>query len=104
MTRRLGLVIGAGWLLGTSGRVVGQQASGADEAAVEQQIRADLQHNPDLENDVIEVTVDGAVATLWGVVGTASERAKAERIARSDGAAAVDNHLKVVNPRAKKPR
>jgi len=104
MTRRLGLVIGAGWLLGTSGPAVGQQASGADEAAVEQRIRADLQNDPDLENNLIDVTLDCAVATLRGVVDTASERAKAERLARSDGAAVVDNHLKVVNPRAKKPR
>ena len=104
MTRRLGFVIVAGVLLGPIGRAAGQQASGADEAAVEQRIRTDLQQDSDLKNNTIDVTVDGAIATLRGSVDTKSERAKAERIARSDGAASVANRLRVANHTAKNHR
>lgn len=99
--KRLGWIVGAGALFATSASAVGQQASGADEAILEQRIRTDLKNDPPLKDNKIDVTVDGAVATLRGTVDTEAERARAERIARLNGAAAVDDRLQVIDHRGK---
>jgi hyperosmotically inducible protein len=77
------------------------EASGTQAIEQERKIEADLQKDPDLKNNNIDVSVDGGIATLKGKVDSAAERAKAERIARAGGVASVENELKVGHQPAK---
>jgi hyperosmotically inducible protein len=61
----------------------------------EKQIQSELQHDPDLKDNHIDVTVQDGVVILKGKVDSTAERTKAERLARVQGVVAVDNQIEV---------
>jgi hyperosmotically inducible protein len=83
------------------GSAWGEQTSTTDDLKTEKQLQADLQKDPDLKDNTIDVWISHGVATLTGTVDTNAERAKAVRITRAEGIARVDNQLKVVSKEAK---
>jgi hyperosmotically inducible protein len=79
----------------------GEQTSSTDDLKAEKQVQADLQNDPDLKDNTIDVWISHGIATLTGTVDTSAERAKAARITRAEGVARVDNQLKVGSKKAK---
>jgi osmotically-inducible protein OsmY len=86
LTVGLALAAGAGPAAATSG---------AEDAKLEKQIQASLQADPDLQNNKIDVRIDGNVATLTGTVDSDAERAKSAELAEIGPIRVVDNRLKV---------
>ena len=99
--KMVGWVAGAAVLIGGVAATHSEQASDTRAIKQERKIEAELQKDPDLKNNTIDVTVEGGVATLKGKVDSTAERTKAERIARGSGATSVDNELKVGRQPAK---
>jgi osmotically-inducible protein OsmY len=56
-------------------------------------IAKSIANDPTLSADAIKVSVKAGVATLTGVVGKESDKAKAEELARLAGAIKVESHL-----------
>jgi hyperosmotically inducible protein len=88
----LAMAAGSGWA---------EQTSSTDDLKAEKQVQADLQKDPDLKDNTIDVWISHGVATLTGTVDSSAERAKAARITRAEGIARVDNQLKVASQTAK---
>jgi osmotically-inducible protein OsmY len=59
------------------------------------QIKANLQVDPTLANNRIDVRVSGDVVTLTGTVDSEAEKARAARLSAVRGVSIVDNQLKV---------
>ena len=98
---KLGLRLGiAVPLMIAGGLAWGEQASSTDDLKAEKQIQADLQKDPDLKDNTIDVWISHGAATLTGTVDTRAERAKAAHITRAEGIARVDNQLKVATKKA----
>ncbi len=93
-------IFGTAMLLSVASVARSEPVPGKHAMKLQIQIQADLQKDPDLKDNSIDVTVDSGVATLKGTVDSKAERAKAERIARASGVAAVDDQLKVGRPSA----
>ena len=70
--KSVGSMIGGGMLFGLSlaGSAPAQATSSAQEAKLEKQIAADLQKDPNLGNNHVDVSVYRDVATLTGTVDT----------------------------------
>src|SRR3954469_14765605 len=96
----IGWVASAAIVLGVAGVARSEQGSGTKAMKLQSQIQADLQKDPDLKDNSIDVTVENGVAMLKGTVDTKAERAKAERIARAS-VTSVDDQLKVGSQAAK---
>jgi hypothetical protein len=76
-----------------SGRTVG---TGVNDGWLWVKTRFDLAAADDLRDSTINVDVDKAVVTLTGTVASASQRARAETVAKSvEGVTGVKNMLKV---------
>src|SRR6202008_1031794 len=76
-----------------SGRTVG---SGLNDGWLWVKTRFDLAAADDLRDSTINVDVDNAVVTLTGTVATASQKTRAETVAKSvEGVTGVRNQLKV---------
>ena len=89
-------VVTAGLLLvGTSSRAVADESSTGADVKEQNEIRAQLQHAPDLENNRIEVTVDDGIAVLEGTVDSPREKKEAQQLAHVDGILGVNNRLQV---------
>lgn len=88
------LVMAGGW-------AQAEQASSTADLKAEKQVQAELQKDPDLKDNTVDVWINHGVATLTGTVDTRAERAKAVRITRAEGITRVDNQLKVGNKQAK---
>jgi osmotically-inducible protein OsmY len=82
-------------LVGTSSRVVADESSAAADAKQEQQIQAQFQKAPDLENNHIKVEVDDGIALLEGTVDSQREKKEAQQLAHVDGILGVNNRLEV---------
>ena len=82
-------------LLGTSSRAVADDSSAGANEKQEQQIRAQLQKAPDLQNNRIQVDVDDGIAVLEGTVDSAREKKEAQQLAHVDGILGVNNRLEV---------
>jgi osmotically-inducible protein OsmY len=78
-----------------AGLAWGEQPSSTGDLKAEKQVQAELQQDPDLKDNTIDVWISHGVATLTGTVDTDAERAKAARITRAEGVKRVDNLLKV---------
>jgi hyperosmotically inducible protein len=75
------------------GRTIG---SGANDGWLWTKTRALLATADDLRESTINVDVDNAVVTLSGTVGSAAQKASAEKVAKSvEGVASVKNNLTV---------
>lgn len=70
---------------GSQGRPTDQQLSDT--------IAKSIANDPTLSADAIKVSVNGGVASLTGVVGKESDKAKAVELARITGIIRVENHL-----------
>jgi osmotically-inducible protein OsmY len=92
----LGLGLGAPVGLGTARAEL--PPSGLEQMKTAKQIKANLQSDPDLTNNRIDVRVSGNVATLTGTVDTDAEKMRAARLANVRGIEIVDNQLKVESP------
>jgi hyperosmotically inducible protein len=100
--KNVGLRLGIAGLLAIAGGMAwGGQTSSTDDLKAEKQVQAELQKDPDLKDNTIDVWISHGAATLTGTVDTNAERAKAARIARAEGIARVDNQLKVASKNAK---
>jgi osmotically-inducible protein OsmY len=86
LTVGLALAAGAGPAAATSG---------PEDAKLEKQIQASLQADRDLQNNRVDVRVDGDVATLTGTVDSDAERTKSAALAEVGPIRVVDNRLKV---------
>jgi hyperosmotically inducible periplasmic protein len=76
-----------------SGRTVG---TGVNDGWLWVKTRFDLAAADDLRDSTINVDVDNAVVTLSGTVASASQKTRAEQVAKSvDGVKSVRNQLKV---------
>lgn len=71
------------------------QTTGSTNAKVELQIQGRLRADPGLQDNKIEVRVDGKLVTLKGKVDTDSERLAAVKLAHVPGIDVVDDQLKV---------
>ena len=85
-----------------AGLAWGEQPSSTGDLKAEKQVQAELQQDPDLKDNTIDVWISHGVATLTGTVDTKEERAKAARITRAEGVARVDNQLRVESKNAKR--
>lgn len=75
------------------GRTIG---SGANDGWLWTKTRALLASADDLRESTINVDVDNAVVTLSGTVGSAAQKASAEKVAKSvEGVTSVKNNLTV---------
>ena len=75
------------------GRTIG---TGANDGWLWTKTRALLAAADDLRESTINVDVDNAVVTLSGTVGSAAQKASAEKVAKSvDGVTSVKNNLTV---------
>lgn len=75
------------------GRTIG---SGANDGWLWTKTRALLASADDLRESTINVDVDNGVVTLSGTVGTAAQKASAEKVAKSvEGVGSVKNNLTV---------
>jgi osmotically-inducible protein OsmY len=100
--KMVGLRLGiAGPLAIAGGMAWGEQTSSTDDLKGEKQVQAELQNDPDLKDNTIDVWISHGAATLTGTVDTNAERAKAVRITRAAGIARVDNQLTVGSNNAK---
>ena len=98
MTRiALALSVATGALiLGAMGpKAAADEISTGADAKEEQQIRAQFQKTPDLNNNLIAVTVDDGIAVLEGTVDSEQEKKEAQRLAHVDGILGVNNRLQV---------
>jgi hyperosmotically inducible protein len=77
------------------GAVRAEPVPGDQEAKVEKTIQANLQSDPELKDNKVDVRVDGSTAMLTGIVDSNMERARAARIAAIGPITVVDNRLKV---------
>jgi hyperosmotically inducible protein len=99
---KVGLRLGIAAPLAMAGGLAwGQPPSSTDDLKAEKLVQAELQRDPDLKDNVIDVWMSHGAATLTGTVDTAAERVKAVRITRAQGVARVDNQLKVASEVAK---
>ena len=95
---KVGLRLGIAVPLVIAGGVAwGEQTSSTDDLKAEKQVQAQIQNDPDLKDNTIDVWISHGAATLTGTVDTTAERAKAARITRAEGVARVDNQLKVAS-------
>ena len=74
--------------------VADESSTGADKKE-EQQIRAQFQKTPDLNNNLIAVSVDDGIAVLEGAVDSEQEKKEAQQLAHVDGILGVNNRLHV---------
>jgi osmotically-inducible protein OsmY len=65
---------------------------------IRQDIENQLFWSPFVDEDQVQVSVEGGVATLTGEVDTWGERQAAVENALQGGAASVDNNIQVTNP------
>jgi len=99
---QVGLRLGIAVPLAMAGGLAwGEQSSSTADLKAEKQVQAELQKDPDLKDNTIDVWISHGTATLTGTVDTSAERAKAVRITRAEGIARVDNQLKVASKTAK---
>lgn len=82
-------------VVGTSSMAVADEGSSAADDKQEQQIRAQLNKAPDLQNNHIEVDVDDGIAVLEGTVDSAREKKVAQQLAHVGGILGVNNRLEV---------
>ena len=76
--------------------VADESSTGADkDKKEEQQIRAQFQKTPDLNNNLIAVSVDDGIAVLEGAVDSEQEKKEAQQLAHVDGILGVNNRLQV---------
>jgi osmotically-inducible protein OsmY len=78
-----------------SPRAVADESSTGADRKEEQQIQAQFQKAPDLENNHIAVTVDDGIAVLEGTVDSQREKKEAQQLAHVDGILGVNNRLQV---------
>ena len=78
-----------------SAAVADETSTGAADLKQEQQIRAQFQKAPDLENNRITVNVDDGIAVLEGTVDSERETKEAQQLAHVDGILGVNNRLQV---------
>jgi len=89
-------VAGGALVLGAmSPRAVADESSTGADRKEEQQIQAQFQKAPDLENNHIAVTVDDGIAVLEGTVDSQREKKEAQQLAHVDGILGVNNRLQV---------
>lgn len=68
----------------------------ADDADIQQELNRAFQRNAELDEQDIEVALDGSGVTLRGTVSTWSQREEAERVAwRSPAVSSVRNELRI---------
>jgi hypothetical protein len=61
-----------------------------------ERVRQALARDPDIPDDVVDVSANGGVVSLWGTVGSAKERERAVEIARAvEGVQRVENKLTI---------
>jgi hyperosmotically inducible protein len=81
----------------TAGTAFAQATSSTQARPTDQQlsdsIAKSIANDPTLSADAIHVSVKSGVATLTGVVGKESDKAKAVELARITGIVRVENHL-----------
>jgi hyperosmotically inducible protein len=91
----LGLGLGLGVPVGVGTARAELPPSGLEQMKTAKQIKANLQADPTLTNNRIDVRVSGDVATLTGTVDSDAEKMRAARLANVRGIEIVDNQLKV---------
>jgi osmotically-inducible protein OsmY len=82
-------------LIGGAGVRAAEVTAEKDAPALERQIQARLQSDPELRNNKIDVHVAGGVVSLKGTVDSDQEKSRAARLAAVPTVATVDNQLKV---------
>jgi hyperosmotically inducible periplasmic protein len=98
---KVGLRLGIAVPLAMAGGLAwGKPPSSTEDLKAEKQVQADLQKDPDLKDNTIDVWISHGAATLTGTVDTSAEREKAVRITRAEGIGRVDNQLKVASQTA----
>jgi CBS domain-containing protein len=93
--RLVGIVSRANLLHGLANDIIEQHEPGAaEDRAIRARVVDALGHQTSLDSHIINVTVNGGVVALWGVVDGEHERATAERIAEGvSGVQSIQNNL-----------
>jgi hyperosmotically inducible protein len=91
----LGLGLGLGVPVGLGTAHAELPPSGIEQMKTAKLIKANLEADPTLANNRIDVRVSGDVATLTGTVDSDAEKMRAARLSSVRGIEIVDNQLKV---------